>query len=554
MDALVAGVWLDDWILEERLGEGGYASVWRARHAVSGAVAAIKLASSPAGVELLRQAASAPPLEHPAIVPVRERHLEHDPPYLVLELLEGGSLRRELAPGPLPPARALEVVEELAAALDFAHEHGRLHLDVKPENVLLDAAGRARLTDFGAAGWQEGAAVRHSLVASGQLGAPGTRDYAAPELREPGARPLDRRADVYSLGVLAFELLTARLPLGLDRPSQLLPGLPAAVDAALERALRRDPDRRTLSAGAFAGELRRALAAPLAAPAPAPPAARPGRPRGVGVVLALLSAAGLALLGALAGRAPQPPAPFDPELTRRLEAALPRRLSPGTRLLLLRPVDLEGRPVAAAAAPLSAELARRGLRAWEAPAWGSGGSLQERALRHQLAHEGRCELALETLLEGPLAAAPGWAWLLDLPSWTVLAATPPRDPAARELARQLLRALRPGESRVLAVLPGREAPSEVAGAFEADLLCALAGAAPPGLALRARAGGREQLRSFPHPALALSAGLGVELTLDPVRGEALARLIDLSWGTVLATAQAPWSPPREPRAGPERGR
>lgn len=556
MHELVAGAWLGEWQLEELLGEGGFARVWRARHAERGDLAALKVPNRPQGVELLRRTAEAAPLTHPGLVAVLERHLDHDPPFLVLELVPGGSLRRALSDGPLPSSRALALLSDLAAALDVAHEHGRLHLDVKPENVLLDAQGRPRLTDFG--GLEPAPGVGHSLLLSGQLG-PGTRDYAAPELREGG--PLDRRADVYSLGVVAYELLTGRLPLGLDRPSQLQPGLPAAVDQALERALRRDPRQRTLSAGALVAELRGALRAagpeadgdPARRPAASGtgPARRPGR-RALRALLVLGLVAPLLGGGVVAALAAQrhSRAGGDSLLAHRLDPAFSAGLAPGTRVVLLPPTDLAGRPVRAACGPLEQELLRRGLRPWRAPedAAPSPGALHERPARNELAHASRAALALESILEWPEEIAPRWAFLIDLGSWTVLTATPPRAPAARDLAAQLLQALPPGETRTLAVLPGRGARTgtsdAVTAAFDADLTAALAQAAPRGLALRARPGSLERLRALGDPRLALSAGLGVEVSLDAARGEAVARLIDLAWGTTLAVCQAEWRAPR----------
>ena len=553
MDDLVPGAWLGDWQLEELLGEGGFARVWRARHVDTGQVAALKVGRDPRGEELLRRAAALEPLAHPGLVTTLARHPAHDPPFLVLELVPGDNLRRALEQGPLPPARALAVLADLAEALDFAHEHGRLHLDVKPENVLLDAAGRPRLTDFGAlAARVAGQEVQHSLLlSSGQLGA-GTRDYAAPELRE-GAGGIDRRADVYSLGVLAYELLTGRLPLGLDRPSQLQPGLSPALDRALERALRRDPRQRTLSAGALLTELRAALVARADAPQSGASAALPPARRRGGLVAAalvgLLTLAGGGLAALAAHRAPPNPAP-DPLLAGRLDAALPpERVAAGTRLVLLPPADLAGRPVHAACAPLEQELLRRRLRPWRSPQAGELplAALHERQARNELARVSHAGLALEAVLEWPEEVAPRWAFLIDLGSWTVLRATPPRDPVARALAAELLRAIPPGEPRVLAVLPGRGAASgasdAVTAAFDADLTCALAEAVPRGLSLRARAGALERLRTLGDARLALSAGLGVEVTLDGARREAVARLIDLAAGTTLVVYQATWSPP-----------
>lgn len=301
MADLAAGQWLGEWVLEEPLGRGGFAVVWRARHATSGRRAALKVPLGAEGLARLEVEARRPPLEHPGVVQVLEADLAHEPPFLALELVEGGTLRAALRDGRYSPERAARLIGELAAALEHAHARGLVHLDLKPENVLLERDGRARLTDFGGGAGGVDERLQPSLALSTAGAGVATRDYAAPEVRE-GA-PHDRRADVYGLAVLAFEVLTGRLPLGLDRPSQLVAELPPAVDAVLARGLARDPARRTASCSELARALSEALASRGAAAEQAALAAAAAPPRRRGWRLPAV-AAGLLAGGLLAWLAP----------------------------------------------------------------------------------------------------------------------------------------------------------------------------------------------------------------------------------------------------------
>jgi hypothetical protein len=252
--------------------------VYRARQKDLDRTVAVKilpadLALNPDFEERFRREAQAlASLDHPHVVAVHDFAVEDDRGFLVMEHVDGTDLRGLLESG-LPRERALELLRQLCGALEYAHARGIVHRDVKPENVLVDREGRAKLADFGLARFA-GAAERR-LTAPAQV--LGTLHYMAPEQYE--GRDVDARADVYSLGVLAYELLTGGLPVGRFPP----PGAGAAVDRAVLRALERDPARRHASVAEFrrALDARGGLRRPLLAGA---------------VAAAVLLAAGLLLL------------------------------------------------------------------------------------------------------------------------------------------------------------------------------------------------------------------------------------------------------------------
>ena len=172
---------------------------------------------------------------------------------VVMELVEGGNLRDRLRahPGGLPLADALAAVEQAGAALEAAHAQGVVHRDIKPENLLVDGDGRIRVSDFGMALSLSPDSPR--LTRTGT--AAGTPGYLAPE-QVSGGR-VDVRTDVYALGVVLYELLTGRLPLGrFEAPRRLRPETPPAVESLLLRALDPVPARRPQTVAAFLGGLR----------------------------------------------------------------------------------------------------------------------------------------------------------------------------------------------------------------------------------------------------------------------------------------------------------
>ena len=253
---------MGEYVLEEPLGQGGFATVWRAgHHAWPDRKVAAKLLHDPDRADLLRQEAEClTQLDHPGIAGAVGMDLDHDPPYLLVELHEGRTLRDLLrAEGPLPPSRAYPIFAQLAAALAHSHARGIAHGDLKPENVLIGPGGQLKLTDFGLGRIRAGEA---SLLLSGDLASltqpqaslAGTLPYMAPEQRD--GEPPCPRTDVFALGIVLHELLTGRRPQPGDDPREELAEPPGWL-AVWERSFARR-DRRF----ADAGELLEALGAP----------------------------------------------------------------------------------------------------------------------------------------------------------------------------------------------------------------------------------------------------------------------------------------------------
>lgn len=214
----------------------------------------------------LREAKTHQQLSHQGVAEVLD-HFEKDGKlYLVTEYLERGSLQDELDRNGarLPQARALRWVAEALEGLDYSHQRGVIHRDVKPSNLLLTAEGRCKVTDFGIA------RVLHSqdrLTFTGQ--ALGTPKYMSPE--QINEEDVDHRTDVYSMGIVLYELLTGRVPFGQEKqlavwtaqvheaPPSMGADVPSAVEAIVMKALRKDPGDRHPGCGEFARVIRRYL-------------------------------------------------------------------------------------------------------------------------------------------------------------------------------------------------------------------------------------------------------------------------------------------------------
>lgn len=228
-----------------------------------------------------REAQTIASLEHPAIVPVYDFGEDHGQPYFVMRHMLGGTLIDRLAGGPLPLAQISGILERIAAALDHAHAAGVVHRDLKPANILFDQYGFAYLADFG---------IAHIAEQTGLTGTRlvGTPAYMSPEQAQ-GAR-VDGRTDVYTLGLILFEMLSGKppfestTPMGVlykhvHEPPPRLPDaaqeLPPTLDGIIRRALAKTPDERYASAGAFTAEVSDALRPPPGATlsrTPTPPA------------------------------------------------------------------------------------------------------------------------------------------------------------------------------------------------------------------------------------------------------------------------------------------
>ncbi|HKH45871.1 MAG TPA: serine/threonine-protein kinase [Thermoanaerobaculia bacterium] len=283
-----------DYLLEEKIGEGGMGEVWRAEHTILHRKVAIKamarhVETDPEfGQRFLQEAQSQARLNHPRIVHVSDFFAEDGQYFLVMPLLSGKNLADRLhdVQGPLSVGEALGIARDVLDALDYAHQQGVIHRDVKPSNILLDQEDHASLTDFGIAlslGRQRVTQATTSL---------GTPHYMSPEqIRSP--RTVDHRTDVYSFGCVLYEMLTGRPPFAeaadsddtdfalkeahvyrVPEPLRTRnPQIPAWLDAVVLRALAKNPDERFSGCGEF----RRTLEAPPAAAQPIAPAPAPVR-------------------------------------------------------------------------------------------------------------------------------------------------------------------------------------------------------------------------------------------------------------------------------------
>jgi hypothetical protein len=273
-----AGDKIAGYVLEDQIGTGGMAVVFRARDDRLGRPVALKLLAPGLAADdgfrqrFIRESRAAAAVDHPHIIPIYEAGEAAGVLFIAMRYVQGGDARALLDNGgPLPAARAWAIISQVARALDAAHRHGLVHRDIKPGNILLDTpAGPSEhvyLSDFGISKQPSGAS---GLTQAGQF--VGTLDYIAPEQLE--GRDLDGRADLYSLGCAAYELLSGRPPFrpaqGLaligahlsDLPPALTaerPDLPPAADWVLARAMAKSPDERYLSCAEFAADLGRSL-------------------------------------------------------------------------------------------------------------------------------------------------------------------------------------------------------------------------------------------------------------------------------------------------------
>lgn len=254
MKADEALVSLNGIVIETSLGRGGMGAVYLGRQLSLDREVAIKVLASELAddpqflARLEREARVMAMLKHPNIVAVHDFQRTEEGAAIVMEFVDGGSLRDLLLKHPkgLPVAEALRILRQIAAGLETAHACGVIHRDMKPENVLIDVDGMARVTDFGLALPLAEGTSRLTLTGT----AVGTIDYMAPEQLK-GAEA-DERLDVYALGVIAYELITGQTPRGsFEAPHRLRKEVPATVGVAIMKALRPDAADRFPSIGAF---------------------------------------------------------------------------------------------------------------------------------------------------------------------------------------------------------------------------------------------------------------------------------------------------------------
>jgi serine/threonine protein kinase len=272
------GSWVAGYRLEQRIGKGGMAVVYRARDERLDRWVALKVLTPALALDhsfrqrFVRESRAAAAVDDPHIIPIYEAGEADGALYIAMRYVRGGDVgslvRRS---GPLAPARVAAIISAVASALDAAHAAGLVHRDVKPANMLLerqaDRPDHVYLSDFGLSKAGRGAA---SLTGDGLF--MGTLDYSAPE--QIRGRPIDGRADQYALACAAFELLAGEPPFRREEPLAVMyaqvnapppslaarrAGLPARVDQVLARALAKSPGERYDSCGQLAADLARAL-------------------------------------------------------------------------------------------------------------------------------------------------------------------------------------------------------------------------------------------------------------------------------------------------------
>jgi serine/threonine protein kinase len=281
------------------LGRGGMGAVYQAREIELDRLVAIKLLPLEVSVDkdfadrFRREARAMARLNHPNIITVhafgttREGHL-----YFVMEFVDGANLAdiihaspvagatEPAASGSLAPDQALSIVEQVCTALEFAHGEGIVHRDIKPANVMVDRRGRVKVADFGLARLTDPSAEKLGHTMTGTV--MGTPDYMAPEQME--AMNVDHRADIYSLGVMLYEMLCRQVPKGIFQPPSYRTGCDTRIDAIVIKAMQQAPEHRYQSTAEMKTDIaaaRASSAPPVSAsvPAPPPPPRKPGVPK-----------------------------------------------------------------------------------------------------------------------------------------------------------------------------------------------------------------------------------------------------------------------------------
>jgi tetratricopeptide (TPR) repeat protein/tRNA A-37 threonylcarbamoyl transferase component Bud32 len=328
-------------ILKE-LGQGGMGAVFLAQDEALGRRVALKVLRRPPspesddGERFRREGRALAKVAHPNVTAVLEAGEAQGTSYLALELVEGGDLARRIKEGGrLPWRTAARYASEVADGLEAIHAAGLVHRDLKPANVLLDRSGRVKLTDFGLS---RDAGVTRDLTRTGTV--VGTLEYLSPE-QANAEEKLDDRSDLYSLGVVLYEMLTGERPFhgtplellhkhlteAPRPPRSLVPEIPEALDALVLRLLAKKPDDRPAAAGRVAEELRGLLRKSGGAP-------RPSRARAFALsaaVVTVLLAAGLTALHAAhdrKGPAPTPPTATIEPASVSSAATVARRTAP----------------------------------------------------------------------------------------------------------------------------------------------------------------------------------------------------------------------------------
>lgn len=311
--------------VEELIGRGGMASVWRGHDQVLDRAVAVKRLHSAADEEssavdrFRREADTLARLNHPNLVRLFDRGEDERGPWLVMELVDGETLRSRIRrTGPMPPAEAASLCAQVAEGLSEAHSAGVVHRDIKAQNVLIGDEGIAKLADFGVARLLE-ATVAEGLTSTGSL--VGSGDYIAPEAAR--GETVGPEADVYSLGVVLYECITGRVPYSADSwvgvamkhvndplpdPREIAPGTPDDLIALLQRATAKAPGERYSDGAQLAAALSAwdspaatmvipAVTEPIPGPAVDPPRTMARRRSRLGPILVAVGAAALLVVG-----------------------------------------------------------------------------------------------------------------------------------------------------------------------------------------------------------------------------------------------------------------
>jgi len=268
---LIPGANLGPYRIISSLSHGGMASVYKAYEAALDRYVAIKVfppefLSDPDFAERFRREAKViARLEHPHIIPVYAFGIDERQPWIAMRLIDGGNVSSLLQSGRLEPTRAVAILGEVAAALEYSHREGVVHRGVKPQNILLHGTAHVYLADFGVARMVEGSTV---LTRTGMMA--GTPQYMAPE--QALEKKLDHRCDIYALGVVAYEMLTGRVPFTADTPVAVLmkhltepiplpspEDVPEPLTRAVLKSMAKEPADRWPSATDFARALNLAL-------------------------------------------------------------------------------------------------------------------------------------------------------------------------------------------------------------------------------------------------------------------------------------------------------
>ncbi|MGH3025003.1 MAG: Stk1 family PASTA domain-containing Ser/Thr kinase, partial [Gaiellaceae bacterium] len=269
-DTLIDRIFDERYVIKRKLGSGGMADVYLAEDQELGRRVALKLlddrhASDEQFVERFRrEAQSAAGLNHPNIVSIFDRGRAEGTYYIAMEYLDGRTLKELLVRnGPTPIPIAIDYARQILGALSFAHRNGIVHRDIKPHNIIVGGDGRLKVTDFGIA--RSGTS---QMTEAGSI--VGTAQYLSPE--QARGAPVDPRSDLYSLGIVLYEMLTGKVPFTGDTPveiamkhlsqvpsppSELREGVPHDLDAVVMRALAKDPDQRYGSAEEMDADLAR---------------------------------------------------------------------------------------------------------------------------------------------------------------------------------------------------------------------------------------------------------------------------------------------------------